>query len=551
MNLSFVGVDDANILFVYSKHLAAGNGLVYNIGEERVEGFSSMSWMLISAIGYWLSSQPEKLFFVVNIVLVGCALGYAWHFVSEHESRSTDLTASTKYNILTATSLIWIVWVIANPSYFIWTVTSLMETGLWAALLLITSIQLLKFIDSGFLSRQNLAIFATLNALLILTRPEAMAWMLYFMAMLLLILRWQQLPITKILRAWVPVASLSVICLGLLVLFRLEYFGYPLPNTYYAKMTPDKLYDLRFGLIYLTQFFRMNYLAIATLAVAAFVVIFYLPHVCRIFFFNQAALKRNQLTLFIASATALVGVVLPVLMGGDIFGGFRFFQPIWPLLILPLLLLETTQNFLRNSFSVSGLRISAIVLASLAVFTTAHTIRWPSLSADKGRIAHLYELTERGILTGQYIQDIFSKNSKTTLPSLGASAAGGYKMGYPGIVIDTMGLNFTPMAHHGGDKKGERGHASFNKSVFWQYATDLVEPTLCPQSRPLENQTNDPDHWLYKIYQQLFSDAEFKQRYKYVGIKSPLSNAWVCTYIQVGLLESLRQQESIELIQID
>ena len=37
-----IGVDDANIFFVYAKNLAEGNGLVYNTGGERVEGFSSL-----------------------------------------------------------------------------------------------------------------------------------------------------------------------------------------------------------------------------------------------------------------------------------------------------------------------------------------------------------------------------------------------------------------------------------------------------------------------------------------------------------------------------
>ena len=44
-----IGVDDANIFFVYAKNLAEGHGFVYNAGGERVEGYSSMLWTLILA----------------------------------------------------------------------------------------------------------------------------------------------------------------------------------------------------------------------------------------------------------------------------------------------------------------------------------------------------------------------------------------------------------------------------------------------------------------------------------------------------------------------
>ena len=41
-------LDDAYITFRYSQHFAQGMGAVYNIGE-RVEGYTSFLWMLLSA----------------------------------------------------------------------------------------------------------------------------------------------------------------------------------------------------------------------------------------------------------------------------------------------------------------------------------------------------------------------------------------------------------------------------------------------------------------------------------------------------------------------
>ncbi|MBA2669896.1 MAG: hypothetical protein H0U67_05945, partial [Gemmatimonadetes bacterium] len=43
-------LEDAFITFRYSQHLAAGYGLgAWNIGGERVEGYTSFLWMLLLA----------------------------------------------------------------------------------------------------------------------------------------------------------------------------------------------------------------------------------------------------------------------------------------------------------------------------------------------------------------------------------------------------------------------------------------------------------------------------------------------------------------------
>jgi hypothetical protein len=46
--------DDAFISFVYSKHLAAGEGLVFNLGE-RVEGYTNFLWVALMALPHLFS----------------------------------------------------------------------------------------------------------------------------------------------------------------------------------------------------------------------------------------------------------------------------------------------------------------------------------------------------------------------------------------------------------------------------------------------------------------------------------------------------------------
>jgi len=53
--IPLTGIDDANIFFTYARNIAAGEGLVYNAGGERVEGFTSLLYTLVCAGVYWLN----------------------------------------------------------------------------------------------------------------------------------------------------------------------------------------------------------------------------------------------------------------------------------------------------------------------------------------------------------------------------------------------------------------------------------------------------------------------------------------------------------------
>jgi hypothetical protein len=50
LNVARLGIDDAYIFFVYADNFANGNGMVYNVDSERVEGFSSMLWLLLGRL---------------------------------------------------------------------------------------------------------------------------------------------------------------------------------------------------------------------------------------------------------------------------------------------------------------------------------------------------------------------------------------------------------------------------------------------------------------------------------------------------------------------
>lgn len=53
-------LDDAYISFRYARHLAQGDGLVFNVGE-RVEGYTNFLWVLLCAAGLRVGVAPELL----------------------------------------------------------------------------------------------------------------------------------------------------------------------------------------------------------------------------------------------------------------------------------------------------------------------------------------------------------------------------------------------------------------------------------------------------------------------------------------------------------
>jgi hypothetical protein len=81
------GIDDANIYFVYARNLASGHGFVYNIGGERVEGFTSLLWTVISALAFKFFAFPEFILLLINVALVSLGIACAAEFLLHMPAR--------------------------------------------------------------------------------------------------------------------------------------------------------------------------------------------------------------------------------------------------------------------------------------------------------------------------------------------------------------------------------------------------------------------------------------------------------------------------------
>src|SRR5215207_5885523 len=134
-----IGMDDANIFMNYAQHLSRGEGFVFHSGGERVEGFTSMLWVLICSIFYTLTSHPEwlMLFFLLVLTTISCSLVYE---ELKKDVAVLDDNFCRRYFFPAYVFFI----ICIGPYYATWSVLSLMENGLWNFLFLLIIIQILR-----------------------------------------------------------------------------------------------------------------------------------------------------------------------------------------------------------------------------------------------------------------------------------------------------------------------------------------------------------------------------------------------------------------------
>lgn len=315
MYLRYYSIDDVFISFRYAAHLAQGHGLEWNLGGAPVEGFSNFLWVIILAaarlLGFDIVSASEILGFclgIANLWLFGLLCRRLW--------------PNVRYWWLPVMILA------VNPEWVMWTMSGL-EIALFCLFLLISTLALTAD------RRRRVWLLSVGLAGLSLTRPEGFALAVIPLACGWFADRHQPLR-TRLTTYGIPAIALVVATLGL-VLFRLSYFGYPLPNTVYAKGS-ERLRSVRQVGEWIV--FGIPFYAAWLLAARA---------------------RRNVCHAWVfASSFALIVlqiiIVLPV--NPVMYFMHRYQIAFFPLLILPLpLLLVKTQNWRRWAGPALGILI--------------------------------------------------------------------------------------------------------------------------------------------------------------------------------------------------
>src|SRR4030095_6224363 len=211
--------DDAMVSMRYARNLAEGAGLVWNAGAAPVEGYTNFLWTLWMALLHRLP-LPDRLMSLA-ISMTGALLLALCVILTGRLIRRL-----AQDRVETAAAIGMVAVAICYPLLY-WTLRG-MEVGLLAALILL-GVNLAFGIAANETDR--LASLAAVLISLTLTRADGIVPALAIGAWLI----WQAPPHRR--RAVILVCAAPVLALAAHTLFRWQYYGALLPNTYYLKMS--------------------------------------------------------------------------------------------------------------------------------------------------------------------------------------------------------------------------------------------------------------------------------------------------------------------------
>ncbi len=391
-------IDDAFIAFRYAEHFVQGHGLVFNLGE-RVEGYTCFLWVMLLSLPTALG-----LDLVVASKIFG-ALFAVMTLVVTARFFPTDSASLPRTRWLAPALLV------GNAAVGMWAVHGL-ETALFMLLL---TLALRADGREGGEQPSRAGIAGVWYGLATLTRPEGM---IAFFASLLFrgVAGRGSLKDRKVLS--------HALVYGAIVLphfvWRYFYYGYPLPNTYYAKVALSWPLVVR-GSEYVLGFFG-GFGALLFLA---------LPLTLWV-----ARRDRKIALLAFVTGAHLCAVVLE---GGDGFPGYRFLIPIAPALYL--LVQAGVEELVRLSRQAGRRRIFAriaFLIAALGVPLHAHHLFGSAIEEARGAD----KFTRRLTLVGQTLRRVLPPTTRISLNPVGAVPY--YSRLY---TIDMLGLTDEHIAH--------------------------------------------------------------------------------------------------------
>jgi arabinofuranosyltransferase len=213
-------VDDAMISMRYARNLADGHGIVWNVGDEPIQGYTNLGWMLYMALLHLLGFAPSKISLVV--MATGAPILLANILVvkrlAEHQAPGDWLAPALA--------------AIAVAFYFplvYWTLRGL-EVGILGLLVNLAALLALRTIDS--LRWRSTLAFSAVAVLAVLIRLDAIPQLCILVAFVAGCAKGRG-------RLWhmACMGAAVVVVVLALYLFQTAYFGEFLPNTYYLKMT--------------------------------------------------------------------------------------------------------------------------------------------------------------------------------------------------------------------------------------------------------------------------------------------------------------------------
>ena len=212
----FVLFEDAMISMRYARNLAEGHGLVWNVGEEPIEGFTNLLWVLWMAVGHKLGLSEAKI--SLFIMLTGVCILLANGLVVAKVARRLTDASWVPLAVLAAT-------LFDYPLVF-WTLRG-MEVG--ALTLLVNTLLWLVLENEEKFSMGRTVLMSVLTASALLLRSDSVV------PIGLIGLYGLYTAEKRVLFALTLAAGAGG-AVGAQTAFRITYFHDRLPNTAYLKL---------------------------------------------------------------------------------------------------------------------------------------------------------------------------------------------------------------------------------------------------------------------------------------------------------------------------
>jgi len=211
-------LDDAYITLRYSKHLAEGYGIVWNIGVDPVEGYTSFLWMILGVIPHSVGLPPVTFMKIIGVVSTLSTITVIYGY---GRFRSIN-----RWILLVGSAQIAV-----SPAIVVLSVQG-METTIAMLLVLfstISAIEVIQNYSTKWAIAMNIALFTGM-----LTRPDLVVFGIFLEAGIAgLLYRKDRIPELKFITL---IGFLLVFLPGVVYMFsRYLYFGYIFPNPFYIK----------------------------------------------------------------------------------------------------------------------------------------------------------------------------------------------------------------------------------------------------------------------------------------------------------------------------
>jgi len=435
----FTLVDDAMISMRYGKHLAGGHGLVWNIGEKPVEGFTNLGWTLYMAVLHLFPMPASKISLAVMftsgaILLANIVVVYKISdLLLPHSKYGPTLAA-----IITAFYFPLVFWSLRG-----------MEVGLLTLL-----------IDLGIflsISKSKAIIVGFLLALAILIRIDAAISAVLIVSYLF---------IKNKRSAAVPAVFILITTLAILW-FQRTYFGDFLPTTYYQKMTGYTVWErAEHGLLVFNQFATRDTLLLFFFSITG------------LFFYKQG--RNLELLLFLG--IFLAQCAYSIYIGGDYAepetnAANRFITLGMPALIILFgwmtgRILTDLATALPQS-ALSHYRMNPAIPLALMFVLLISAEPWFSYAIDN---APLLKADVRRVKLGLFIGENTSPKAV-----IAVHAAGQIPYYSDRTTIDLLGLNDPETAKGPGHGEFYPGHNKWNyEHGITQLQPDLIADNFAP-----------------------------------------------------------------------